>query len=250
MSDMTRTPARTDVRALSYAEWMRAADEERTRLLRQLEGLTDDQWTAATDCHGWSVRDIVAHLAGAAASTATVRELLRQAYLARRLGKHGDLVDRMNQVQVDERAGFSRADLVADLDRQSRRGLAARRRLPGALRAVPLPFGPPLGIRPLGYLMGRIYTRDAWMHRIDIARAAGISLELTAEHDGALVEDVVAEWAQAHGTAYDLTLTGVAGGTWRRGEGTEPLALDAIEFARTMSGRATGDGLLAQGVPF
>jgi uncharacterized protein (TIGR03083 family) len=252
MSDMTRTPARTDVRALSYAAWMRGADEERTRLLRQLGGLTDDQWTAPTDCHGWSVRDIVAHLAGAAASTAALRELLRQAYLARRLGKHGDLVDRMNQVQVDERAAFSRSDLVADLDRQSQRGLAARRRLPGALRAVPLPFGPPLGTRPLGYLMGRIYTRDAWMHRIDIARATGIPLELTAEHDGALVEDVVAEWAGMHGAAYDLTLTGVAGGTWRAGEGTtvERLSLDAIEFARTMSGRAVGAGLLAQGVPF
>jgi hypothetical protein len=90
------------------------------------------------------------------------------------------------------------------------------------------------------------------MHRIDIARATGIPLELTAEHDGALVEDVVAEWAGMHGAAYDLTLTGVAGGTWRAGEGTtvERLSLDAIEFARTMSGRAAGAGLLAQGVPF
>src|SRR5689334_11361712 len=104
MSDMTSTPAHAAVRSLSYAEWMRAADEERTRLLRQLGGLTHEQWTAPTDCAGWSVHDIVAHLAGAAASTATLRELLRQARLARRLGREGDLVDRMNQIQVDERA--------------------------------------------------------------------------------------------------------------------------------------------------
>ncbi len=252
MPEMTSTPAHAAVWSLSYAEWMCVADEERSRLLRQLGGLTDDQWTSPTDCEGWSVRDIVAHLAGAAASTATLRELLRQARLARRLGREGDLVDRMNQVQVSERTALSPGDLVTDLERQSQRGLAARRRLPAPLRAVPLPFGPPLGTRPLGYLMGRIYTRDAWMHRIDIARATGAPLELTADHDGALVEDVVAEWAGTHGAAYDLTLTGVAGGSWRGGEGTavESLSMDAIEFARTMSGRADGVGLLARGVPF
>jgi hypothetical protein len=158
----------------------------------------------------------------------------------------------MNQVQIDERSGLSPVGLTTDLELHLRRGLGARRRLPAPLRAVRLPFGPPLGIRPLGYLMGRIYTRDAWMHRIDLARATGAALEVTAEHDGALVEDVVAEWASTHGAAYDLTLTGAAGGTWRS-EGTStaaPLRMDAVEFARTMSGRATGEGLLAGGVPF
>jgi uncharacterized protein (TIGR03083 family) len=250
MTDMTSTPPRAAARSLTYAQWMRAADEERTRLLRLLGGLTDDQWRAPTDCDRWSVRDIVAHLAGAAASTATVRELVRQARLGRRLGSEGDLVDRMNRIQVGERSGLSTAALTADLERQAARGLAARRRVPAPLRALPLPFGPPLGIRPLGYLMGRIYTRDAWMHRIDIARATGASLELTAAHDGALVEDVVAEWAAAHASAYHLVLAGAAGGTWRSDAGGAPLCLDAIEFARTMSGRAEGEGLLARGVPF
>ena len=252
MSHMTSTSARTAARPLAYAQWMSAADEERTRLLRLLAGLTDDQWLAPTDCDGWSVRDIVAHLAGAAASTATLSELVRQARLGRRLGTKGDLVDRMNEVQVSERGALSPAELTADLALQARRGLAARRRLPAALRALPLPFGPPLGTRPLGYLMGRIYTRDAWMHRIDVARATGAPLELTSGHDGALVEDVVAEWAATHGAACELTLTGVAGGTWRSVEGaaTRPLRMDSVEFARTVSGRAQGDGLLAQGVPF
>jgi hypothetical protein len=99
--------------------------------------------------------------------------------------------------------------------------------------------------------MGRIYTRDAWMHRIDLARATGAPLELTAKHDGAIVEDIVAEWALAHGAAYDLTLTGVAGGTWRSEQTPQTrLRMDAVEFARTMSGRAAGDGLLAHSVPF
>ncbi len=250
MTDMTSTPARTQARSLTYAQWMSAADEERTRMLRLLDGLSADQWLAPTDCDGWAVRDIVAHLAGAAASTATLRELVRQAWLGRRLGREGDLVDRMNRVQVNERSTLSPAELTADLERQARRGLTARRRLPAPLRALPLPFGPPLGTRPLGYLMGRIYTRDAWMHRIDISRATGSPIELTAQHDGALVEDVVAEWVSVHGTPYDLVLTGEAGGSWRSNAGEPSLTMDAVEFVRTMSGRASGDGLLARGVPF
>ena len=98
--------------------------------------------------------------------------------------------------------------------------------------------------------MGRIYTRDAWMHRIDISRATGSPLELTAQHDGALVEDVVAEWVSVHGAPYDLVLAGEAGGSWRSNGGEPSLTMDAVEFVRTMSGRASGDGLLARGVPF
>lgn len=38
------------------------------------------------------------------------------------------------------------------------------------------------------------------MHRIDISRATGRPLTLTADHDGVLVADVVHEWAGRHGT--------------------------------------------------
>src|SRR6478735_7938595 len=117
MSDMTST-SHTAARSLSYGQWMSAAEEEQTRMLRLLGDLSQDHWLAPTDCEGWSVREIVAHLAGAAASTATIRELVRQAWLGRRLGRVGDLVDRMNQVQVRERSDLSPADLVADLEVQ------------------------------------------------------------------------------------------------------------------------------------
>ena len=38
-----------------------------------------------------------------------------------------------------------------------------------------------------------ILTRDTWMHRVDISRATGRDLVLTAEHDGRIVADVVDE---------------------------------------------------------
>jgi len=120
----------------------------------------------------------------------------------------------------------------------------------GAITALPLPFGSPLGIRPLGYLMGRIYTRDAWMHRVNLARATGRELALSAEHDGRIVADVVDEWAGLHGEPFRLTLTGLAGGTFSQGVGGEAYALDAVEFCRRLSGRSPGDGLLGHRVPF
>ena len=123
-------------------------------------------------------------------------------------------------------------------------------RIPAPLRAIRIPFGPPLGTRPLGYLMDRIYTRDAWLHRVDLARATDRALELTADHDGRIIADIVAEWATVHGQPYRLTLTGPAGGTWSRGQDGEQLTLDAVEFARVLSGRAEGTGLLAHAVPF
>lgn len=240
----------TDPRSLDHDEWMAAAAEEYERLLRLLRGLAPEQWTAPTDCTGWDVHDVVAHLSGAAAGNASMREFARQARLGRRLGRERDLVDRINRVQVDERRTLAPEGLLRDLAENARRGLAARRRLPAPVRALRLPFGPPLGLRSFGYLMDRIYTRDAWMHRVDLARATGAELELTPGHDGALVEDVVAEWAAAHGSPFDLELTGPAGGRWSRGDGGEAVRLDAVEFARTLSGRAAGTGLLATGVPF
>ena len=75
-------------------------------------------------------------------------------------------------------------------------------------------------------------------------------MRLTADHDGVLVGDLVAEWAFRHQEPYTLHLTGPAGGSWSLGTGGPRLELDAVEFCRTLSGRVHGDGLLAVSVPF
>ncbi len=102
----------------------------------------------------------------------------------------------------------------------------------------------------MGYLLDTILTRDTWMHRVDIARATGHDMVLTAEHDGRIVADAVAEWARRHGQPFTLELTGPAGGSFSQGSGGEAIRLDAVELCRIFSGRATGDGLLTQEVPF
>lgn len=235
---------------MTYADWMDAAAEEYRRLDVLLRDLGPEEWARPTDCSAWDVRAMVAHLVGAARCSGSVPEMLRQAAKGVRLRAEGDLVDKINAVQVLERSDLAPQDLVADLARSGARAVAFRSRIPGPVRAVRLPFGPPLGTRPLGYLMGRIYTRDAWMHRIDLVRATGREPELTADHDGRLVDDVVREWAAAHGAAYTLRLTGPAGGAWSASGGGQELVLDAVEFCRTVSGREVGTGLLDTPVPF
>jgi len=88
------------------------------------------------------------------------------------------------------------------------------------------------------------------MHRVDISRAVGRPMRLTADHDGRIVADIVAEWARRHGRPFTLLLTGPAGGSYVQGAGGPDLELDAVEFCRILSRRAPGNGLLTEFVPF
>jgi hypothetical protein len=73
---------------------------------------------------------------------------------------------------------------------------------------------------------------------------------LTADHDGRLVADVVAEWAGRHGQPFSLVLSGPAGGRWATDDGAEGIEMDALDFCWTLAGRAPGTGLLETPVPF
>ena len=88
----------------------------------------------------------------------------------------------------------------------------------------------------LGYLIDIIYLRDAWMHRVDTARATGAELVLTAEHDGRIVADVVAEWARRHRQPFTLELTGDAAAAFTFGDEGEATVIDAVEFCSLLSG--------------
>ncbi len=233
--------------AISHREWMAIADREYRLLLDMFAGLAEDDWHRRTDCDEWDVRQVLAHLVGGAVSTASLRELWRLQRLGR---KFRPGVDGMNDVEVLERAEVSPDQLLTDLAAAAERGVRARTRIPAAIRVVRVPFGPPLGVRSIGYLMDRVYTRDAWMHRVDITRATSRPMLLTPEHDGRLVADIVREWARDHGEPFELTLTGPAGGHFAKGAGGPRLSLDAVQFCRILSGRAKGDGLLDRQLPF
>jgi uncharacterized protein (TIGR03083 family) len=247
------TIARPSSRAavLDRATAMQLAATEYGRFEALLRTLGPDDWTRPTDCPDWDVRAMAGHALGMAQMVAAVPSFVAQNAAAARAGGG---VDALTSVQVRKTAHLSVNDLVdrfADVGTTAVRG---RRRLSRALGRFPVPEAQVVGEQrerwTFGFLFDVVLTRDTWMHRTDISRAVGRALELTPEHDGVLVADVVAEWAGRHGRPYRLRLTGPAGGEWAAGENGEELELDAVDFCRLLSGRGTGAGLLGQQVPF
>ncbi len=245
-----------EIVTIGHTDSQRLAATEYQRLAEQLRSLAADDWTKPTDCPLWDVRAVAGHCLGMLTDFSSFRSMARRVIAATRASKKdgGAMIDAMTAMQVADNAALTTSELVALIER---RGPAAARwrtaGAPGALRAMPMKER--VGGRPetwrLGYLFDTILTRDPWMHRIDIARATGRDLVLTPDHDGRIVADGVAEWARRHGQPFVLELTGPAGGRFVAGDADgEPLILDAVLFCRTLSGRESGSGLLAQPVPF
>lgn len=225
------------------------------RLVAAFENLDEADWGRPTDCEGWTVEHLARHVLGAMRSAASLRELVsQQLAVARRARQAGvNMVDAMTQIQIERASDLSRAELVAELRRSVPLAARGRRRTPGLLRAAvrfPVEIGTIRERWSLGYLVDVILTRDAWLHRVDVLRAVDRPITLTADHDGRIVADIVAEWARRHGRPFRLQLGGPAGGVFRAGTGGEELSLDAVEFCRVLSGRASAPGLLTTPVPF
>lgn len=240
---------------IRHAEAMRLAAMAYDRFADVVERIGPDDWARATDCEGWTVRDLVGHVVGAMRSAASIREFAaEQREIRRRLrADGGNQVDLMTQIQIDRVADLGVAELVAECRRLGPKAAAGRRRTPGPARRL-VSFRVQMGAIDerwrLGYLIDVILTRDAWLHRIDLCRAIGAEPVLTADHDGRIVADVVAEWCRRHGRPVELHLGGPAGGRFSSGSGGTSIEIDAVEFCRTVSGREPGDGLLATDVPF
>lgn len=228
------------------------------QLLVLLRALDDEAWQAATGCPGWSVADMVGHLIGAAEANASLRQNLRQqAWGARHRRDHcGNPLDAVNALQVSEHRSLTPAERLSMLASLAPRAVAGRMRLPRLLRRVSVPIaqsGSSAGMPPrlrLGHLVDVVYTRDVWMHTLDIARATGSEVDLSAPVNARIVADVVREWALLHGQPVDLSLTGPCGGRFVSGAGAERIELDAAQFCRALSGRAPGQGLLRHLVIF
>ncbi|QYN34549.1 maleylpyruvate isomerase family mycothiol-dependent enzyme [Pseudonocardia sp. DSM 110487] len=247
----TRSKAEPRRSALDREVAIRLAATEYGRFLDMLRSLSPEDWTLPTDCPAWDVRQMAAHCLGMAELAASPEEGARQNEVAHRRG--GVFIDALTGLQVEERGNMTPEELIQRYAEVGPLAAQCRRETPAEVLAMTMP-----GVQivngeqehwVLGFLVDTILTRDTWMHRVDTARATGRDLVLTPEHDGAIVADVVAEWAGRHGMPHTLVLTGPAGGRWSRGDGPE-LELDAVEFCRVLSGRGHGDGLLGVEVPF
>jgi uncharacterized protein (TIGR03083 family) len=236
--------------------------------------LSGDDWEQPTDCPLWDVRAMAGHCVGMMGDFASYRTLLPRMNAATKATKAsgGVFIDVLTAMQVADHAGLTTGQLLERAGECAPRAARFRGSANGLFRRMPLKeeVDGRTETWRMGYLLDVILTRDPWMHRVDIARATGRDLVLTPAHDGRIVAGVVAEWARRHGRPFVLTLTGPAGGEYLSGTGGElasrpdtggelasrpdtggdRMTLDAVEFCRILSGRAKGEGLLAQPVPF
>jgi uncharacterized protein (TIGR03083 family) len=245
-----------DVRTIpriDHGEAMRITAAENRNFAEQLRRFGPDDWAKPTDCVLWDVRALAAHVVGAAAAQASPREFVRQVRKGRPVvAEIGAKYwwDGMNEVQVRERAAMGSEQLIEEWDAISTRALRSRSRLPCPIAHLPLLKLPaPFGRESLSYLFDMGFTRDVWMHRIDLARATGKAFDADAEHDGRIVADIVAEWAATHGEPFDLELDGPAGGHYNCGNDGDRVRIDAIEFCRILAERVHGDGVLRHPLP-
>ena len=252
ISDTTTEP-------LSHATAMELLAGEFARTNAMLASFDGNDWSARTDCPEWDVRQMYLHVLGASEAGASMREnvhQLRAGYGHRkRLG--GPLEAALTAVQIREREQLGAPEIVTRMEAIAPKAVRGRRRVPSLVRnhAKMAIDGPVHESWTLGYLIDTIYLRDMWMHRVDASRATGRPLDLSEDHDGPIVADVVAEWARRHGGAFALELTGPAGGTFAHQPAStdaEHLTLDAVEFCRTLAGRNPdgATGLMDTVVPF
>jgi uncharacterized protein (TIGR03083 family) len=251
------------VNRLDHDEAMQLQAVELERTLELLRSLDDADWSAQTDCPEWDVHHMYLHVLGACEAAASMKENLHQMRAAKRQQKAvgGPLEAGLSAVQVRERLDIGPAQLVERLAVVAPVAVRKRTRMPELVRRVKLKVDGPVVERwPLGYLVDTIYLRDLWMHRVDACRATGREMVVTPGHDGRIIGDVVDEWAERHGRPYHLFFSGPPGlgslgasSTGADDGGSaepEPIEIDAVEFCRTLAGRAEGSGLLTTIVPF
>jgi uncharacterized protein (TIGR03083 family) len=242
-----------DIPVVEHDEGMAVAATEYERLLQVVDGLVPEDWTRRTDCPDWDVRDMVTHVLGFMKANADHAETERQLTLAHRDAQEQGInrLDAQTGRHVHEHAALGPADVRTAVHDWAPRALAGRTAAPAAVRAVTFSTGlPGESDWTYAYLLDVIFTRDVWMHRVDISRATGRPMVLTPEHDGRIVADVVADWARRHGRPFTLRLEGPAGGSYTAGSGGPELQFDAVEFCRSLSGRGSADVPLATRVPF
>jgi uncharacterized protein (TIGR03083 family) len=242
-----------DVPPISRTEARALAAAENERMLEMLRSLDGDDWSKPTDCPSWNVRDLAGHVLGGMEGFTSLGQLMHMMRAAKKEAGDGSFVDGMTAVQVRERADLSNADLIRRVEEAGPKSARFRSRFPAPFRMIGMKQELLSGTTErwkMSYLLDTILTRDTWMHRVDISRATGHTLRLTPQHDGRIVADAVAEWARRHGKSFTLELTGPIAATFEKGSGGEAITVDPVELCRVFSGRGTGDGLLAQEVPF
>ncbi|HET8561819.1 MAG TPA: maleylpyruvate isomerase family mycothiol-dependent enzyme [Marmoricola sp.] len=226
----------------SRQEAVGQGEAEYAALLAMLGALSTEDWARPTECPGWTVREMVAHINGAAEEAVRKRVQVRHMTLAMSRDRGIPTVDSLSAQQVADRDGRTPQQLLVELAELARKAPRARSKAPVLVRSRPMP--PSAGALPgdtMAYLIDVIYHRDVWMHRIDIARATGCEM-VASGAEPAIVAQVVRDLSRGwSATPFTLTLTGRVEGSWRIGDGGQDageITVDAVALCRLLSGRS------------
>jgi uncharacterized protein (TIGR03083 family) len=228
---------------LTTHERVQLAQTETDRWIRIVDEFSLEDWEGSSGCEGWTVADLVRHLIGQAEQLSSFRAAFRQSRAGKKLTRGRALIDGITEHQVASRAHVPPTQLTTDLGSALTRATKARGKWPqtstrlGMMIEVPRPSEIVKERWTFAY-MSQVMTRDLWMHRVDLDTAGVRLLELTPEHDGRILTDVVTDWARRHGGPFDLTLTGPAGGHWRVPGDGPTVEQDAVQFCQGLFGRA------------
>jgi len=113
---------------------IKAVEADRAALLGICRDLTDGQWQAPSGCAGWSVQDVVTHLANLFWGVVDAGKLPDTA---------GEPMERAMDAAVTARRGLSAAATLADYEEVSETGLIRLAEL--AALDIELPFGEDFG---------------------------------------------------------------------------------------------------------
>jgi uncharacterized protein (TIGR03083 family) len=234
---------------IKHDEAMAITEVENHRLGEVLADVTAEQWTLPTDCTRWDVRAIAVHLIASAEAQASPGEMIKLMRAGPKLMTEIEgiyPVDGINEAALRARTHLAPIELPALWRTVAAKALRARQRIPAPIRALPLLKLAPRMWKPVGYLYDIGFTRDVWMHRVDLSRAIDRNFQATTDHDGRIVADILAEWATTHTDPFCLKLTGPAGGTYVRDAFDEVagIEMDAIDCCRILSGRGEPVGVL------
>lgn len=233
-------PTHQEAGILSQKEYERVA-----ALLELLEG---DDWQQPTYCTEWNVREMVAHLAGAATGSTSFAEFKRQNITHPYTKQFENPVDGTNKLQIEERASKTPAELINEFRQNGQVAVNKRRNLPWLIRKIHLPMGS-LGFSSFEYLMDVIYPRDEWMHRYDICAATGKKMVVTEEHDGRIIEIVLIDIAKKlkkdlANRSILLQITGPLQAEYQFGGSPDPdcvIAINCFDLNLRASGRITAE---------
>ena len=191
------------------------------------KSLTDAEWNLPSDCAGWSVRDVYAHMAG------SLHGLVDPSFM--RMGDDPNDMEAAQEIGVSERRSQPVADILAEYEEFSAKAFENFAGMQGNdVGAMEIPMGN-LGTHPL-HILANAFVFDSYCHlRNDLIAPFGpldrASPAATAEILGPIVEWMMAGLPQMCNDALafmdrpvQLVLDGPGGGVFCIGPEGEPTA--------------------------